>query len=306
MPLEVYGSSETGGVAWRQRQPGAIDAWHALPGVSWRICDDEGVLEVCSVPAGGSWLRLADRAQISGPERFLLQGRSDRIVKIEEKRISLDAVEAALSATGLAAESRVIVIGDGPGERQHLAAFVVPTAAGSAVIGDEGKAALNRQLRAALTPVVPALALPRRWRYLDRMPHNAQGKTSYAMLLALLDGADSQRPRWPRIDLVEQTAHKVLYELIVPSNLFYFDGHFSVAPVLPGVVQVDWAIHYARQVFTLGPHFSSIHALKFQLVIGPETPISLELSHDTAKGSVAFRYFSAAGQHASGRILFAH
>jgi hypothetical protein len=47
-----------------------------------------------------------------------------------------------------------------------------------------------------------------------------------------------------------------------------------------------------------------MQALKFQQMIRPECPVRLELSRDAAKGSLAFRYFSEAGAHASGRILY--
>ncbi|KFI08181.1 AMP-binding protein [Massilia sp. BSC265] len=297
-PIEVYGSSETGGVAWRRRPLGEV--WQALPGVQWRLGAD-GLLEVQSDHAGpDGWQRLADRAE-AGRGGFLLRGRADRIVKIEEKRISLDAIEAALLAGGLASEARVVPV-PAPG-RQVLAAFVVPSEAGQAVLGGEGRSALSRRLRTLLADGIEAVALPRRWRYLDHMPVNAQGKTTQAALLALLD----ERPRYPQLRLVEQAqeqaASRVLLELRVPANLLYFDGHFSVAPVLPGVVQVDWAIHYGRQYFGLGPSFGGIHALKFQQMIRPEQPVRLELVHDSAKGQLQFRYFSDAGAHASGRIL---
>ena len=39
-------------------------------------------------------------------------------------------------------------------------------------------------------------------------------------------------------------------------------------------------------------------------MIRPGTPVQLELAWDAAKGSLQFRYFSEAGAHASGRILF--
>jgi hypothetical protein len=39
-------------------------------------------------------------------------------------------------------------------------------------------------------------------------------------------------------------------------------------------------------------------------MIRPGEPVRLELVHDEAKGSLNFRYFSTAGQHASGRIIF--
>ncbi len=313
VPVEVYGSSETGGVAWRQRRSGADDSWLPFPTVEWRLGEDDG-LEVRSphLP-DDEWLALADRAERAtrgGEQRFLLRGRSDRIVKIEEKRISLTAMEAALTGTGLAAEARVILCDPVAGERQRVAAFVVPTIAGRTLLATGGKTALNARLRTALTATVELVALPRRWRYLDQMPVNAQGKTTLAALLKLLDQDDAgagsagdRRPRLPNVHELERTADRVLLELTAPSNLYYFDGHFDVAPILPGVVQVDWAIHYGRQYFPLPAIFKGINALKFQQVIQPAQPVRLELLHDAAKGSLQFRYASDAGQHSSGRVM---
>ncbi len=73
---------------------------------------------------------------------------------------------------------------------------------------------------------------------------------------------------------------------------------------MPGVAQVEWAIQLSRQYFALPPTFLGMHALKFQRVIRPAMPFSLEILHDPSKNSVAFRYYSADGTHASGRLLF--
>src|SRR5471032_1143295 len=46
IPLEVYGSSETGGIAWRQRGVVGDESWQPFPAVEWRIDSDDGLLAV--------------------------------------------------------------------------------------------------------------------------------------------------------------------------------------------------------------------------------------------------------------------
>ncbi len=299
-PIEVYGSSETGGVAWRQRGAQADEAWLALPGVHWRVADG-ALLEVRSAHLpDDAWLRLADRVQACADGRFLLAGRADRIVKIEEKRISLDAIEALLAASPLVTTARLLVCAALPGERQRLAAFVVLSGQGAALLASAGKPAVNARLRALLREAVEPVALPRRWRYLAALPQDAQGKTTHA----LLQGALDERPRVAQQRVLERACARVLLELLVPPELIYFDGHFAGAPVLPGVVQLDWAISNGRRYFDLPAHFRAVHALKFQRVVLPGSALTLELVFDAAKGSLHFSYLSEHGPHASGRVVF--
>ncbi|MBV8634954.1 MAG: acyl-CoA synthetase, partial [Burkholderiaceae bacterium] len=227
VPTEVYGSSETGGIAWRRRKSLTDDTWTAFPPVSWRIAED-GSLEVRSPHLfDRTWLRIPDRAEAVDDHGFVLKGRSDRIAKIEEKRVSLDAIEALLAASTLVATVRIVLCEEEAGRRQALAAFVVPTEAGKAVLA-AGKLALNRKLSALLRGAVEAVAMSRRWRYLDQLPTDAQGKTTQALLLALLD----ERPRELAWRELERDASHVKCEAEVPEDLLYFDGHFPDTPVL--------------------------------------------------------------------------
>jgi len=299
--IEVYGSSETGGVAWRQQHTTRDEIWTPLPGVEWRVDTAEGVLEVRSPHLPDEeWLRMADRAMLMGNNRFLLKGRVDRIAKIEGKRISLSAIEGQLAGSPLVQDARVLII---EGRRQQIAAVIVPSDSGRRKLAEIGKLAFNRMLRNLLSPSVEPVGLPRIWRYLEVLPINAQGKTTHRELIALLDGKPS-RPTWPIKRLLEKGAHSAAFDLIAPRDLFYFDGHFPDKPILAGVVQVDWVIALGRKCFDLPPVFRAIHALKFQRMIPPELPIKLELVHEPANSSLSFKITSQRGAHASGRILF--
>ena len=304
-PVEVYGSSESGGIAWRQRRTGGAVYWQPFANVAWRIGDD-GELEVRSPHLrDDQWLAMADRARAHGPAAFDLLGRADRIAKIEGKRVSLDALEAGLRASGLVMDARIV---PDDAENTRLAAFVIPNAAGQSLLAREGKLALNRRLRALLADLAETVALPRRWRYIDVLPVNAQGKTTRAMLLALLDLRDDAavaapvtEPGWTE---AARTEHSATLDLHIPAGLLYFDGHFPQAPILPGVVQLDWAIAHGRRLFALPPVFREVSALKFQNVIAPGATLQLQLDHDPGRGVLTFRYSSSAGQHSSGRVLF--
>ncbi len=291
--IEIYGSSETGGIAWR-RWDGSTPAWRALPGVEWRIAD--GQLEISSPHlADGSWWRSEDRAEADGEDGFRLLGRADRIVKIEERRVSLTALERQLQALDEVAEARVLVL---QGARSLLAAAVVPSARGRVRLDELGAAKFSRQLNAALAASHDAVARPHRWRFVDAMPVNAQGKSTIAALAALFR-PERPEPRWLR-----REGWQAELELELSPALAAFDGHFPQAAILPGVAQLDWAIRFGREAFALPPRFLRMEALKFQQVLRPGARVNLSLEWWPEKGALQFRYRSEAGAHASGRVLF--
>jgi len=301
LPVEVYGSSETGGVAWRRQHGESGVAWMPFPGVDWRIDPTERVLEVRSPNLHDpEWFRTADLAIASGEDGFMLDGRSDRIAKIEGKRISLSAIEALLSASPLISSVRALAL---EGRRQRIAVFIVLSDEGRRRLAASGRRGVNRALRALLSDSVEAVALPRLWRYLDALPANTQGKTTYAALMAMLDREPALHTS-PRRRLIEKSAERAVFELTGPRNLLYFDGHFPGQPILPGVVQLDWVIRFGRECFELPAEFRAVHGLKFRRVIPPDTPFILELDHRTGTAALDFKILSDLGTHASGRVLF--
>jgi hypothetical protein len=319
-PVEVYGSSETGGVAWRQRARHG-DTWQALPGVAFRIDDGELSVQSPHLP-DTQWWQTADRATPAGDgmDGFELQGRADRIVKIEEKRVSLSALEHRLKQSGDIAEARALMLvpphaeapispGDAPAAASRPAVVAALTEAGRAKLARAGKAALVAELRADLLATVDRVALPRRWRFVDALPVNAQGKSTEALLAALFqptpDAVPAERSRYPDVEwLVDEADHAVATLLLAP-DLTVFDGHFPGAPILPGVAQVDWAIVFARRRFTLPPVFRRLDALKFSQPTRPGMRIQIEWHWNAANATLRFEYRSDAGRHSSGRIVFA-
>jgi acyl-CoA synthetase (AMP-forming)/AMP-acid ligase II len=297
-PTEIYGSSETGGVAWRRWDDDAQSdgpTWHPLPGVRWRL--QEGLLEVQSphLPSGADWWRTPDRAQ-ADQEGFRLLGRADRIIKIEERRVSLDALERALAAHPLVHEARVLALNE---KRQMLAAVIVPSPQGVRVLSGNGRQALAKALDAALADGFEASTRPKRWRFVATLPTNAQGKTVLTALDALF------RPVRPPPNWLARTADAAELDITLTPDLLVFDGHFPQTPILPGVAQTDWAIRYAREVFALPARLLRLDALKFQHIARPGQTLRLRLAWSSSSATLGFTYTSPMGVHASGRAVFA-
>jgi len=129
-----------------------------------------------------AWLSTSDRAKLVEGGTFELLGRKDRIVKIEEKRVSLQAIEASLQGSAYVQEARAVVL---EGARTEIAAVIVLSAAGAELLQKSSKLTLNQALRDAASGRVERIGLPRKFRYVDAFPVNQQGKTSETMLRSL-------------------------------------------------------------------------------------------------------------------------
>ncbi|VXB49083.1 AMP-binding protein [Pseudomonas sp. 8AS] len=293
-PTEIYGSSETGGIAWRQ----GGELWTPFAGIELSL-NDQGALRIASpyLPAGHVE-QSADAAELQADGRFALRGRLDRIVKLEEKRISLPMLEQALLGHEWVADARLGVIQQG---RAYLGALVALSPSGLHALRNQGRKTLIETLRQHLAGHCEALALPRRWRLLAELPYSSQGKLAQAEVERLLA---SERPTrvTPR-SAVEQDGEWQL-ELDVPPDLAHFTGHFPQTPVLPGVVQVDWAQQLARELIAdLPPRFCGMEVLKFQQLVRPGDRLQLSLRFDAERGKLYFAYRNGEAACSSGRIL---
>lgn len=292
-PSEIYGSSETGGIAWRQG--GTL--WQAFAEIELDT-NEQGALRIRSpyLPSGHTE-QSADAVRFHADRRFELLGRMDRIVKLEEKRISLPALEQALSQHPWVSEARLAVIQE---NRAFLGALLALSAEGLHALRNQGRKTIIEALRQHLAAHCEALALPRRWRLFSRLPANSQGKLTQATVDSLLA---SERPKLPDVLSAQAQQDQWQLELEVPLDLAYFTGHFPSTPVLPGVVQIDWAQHLAQQYLQLPIHFAGMEVLKFQQLVRPGDRIQLQLRFDASRHKLYFSYQQGENAVSSGRIL---
>ncbi|MEJ2127498.1 MAG: hypothetical protein P8X81_01490 [Woeseiaceae bacterium] len=108
----------------------------------------------------------------------------------------------------------------------------------------------------------------------------------------------------PQIVSESADSNRAEFEIRIPRDLLYLQGHFPGEPVLPGVVQVHWAIELARKHFDLKSEFVAIEGLKFHRVIEPDTRLGLTVEYDDASGKLRFAYTSGDDTYSQGRVLF--
>ena len=111
---------------------------------------------------------------------------------------------------------------------------------------------------------------------------------------------------WPQLLETQFSSENETVELsfFVPEDLDYFNGHFPNAPILAGVVQLHWAVEYAKEQFSFTHrNVQNLEVLKFKAVIVPGQNLQLTLTKKSNE-KIIFSYVSDKGQHASGRIVF--
>lgn len=189
-PVEVYGSTETSGIAYRQQSSTGL-AWTPFDNAKvWK--GEDGCLRIISPyiknPEG---FATADLVEFTGEgNKFILKGRSDSIVKIEEKRISMTEVENRLIESGLVEDVKVIALSNDV--RQFLAAAVVLNEMGKKKFEGVEKYLVNRFFHEWLMKFFENVVLPKKWRFVDALPVDVQGKKHRNEIAALFENGQEE------------------------------------------------------------------------------------------------------------------
>ena len=165
---EIYGSTETGALAWR-RWTGDDPVWECLPGLELHARDDDSV--AVSSPYFSEPMVLSDHIELLSSTRFRLHGRTDDVIKVAGNRASLfDLNDALLSAPGVRDGAYYMPI-DVSAPMVRPSAFVV--------LGPDG--AIDDVLAFLRTRMAPVF-LPRPLVEVKNLPRAASGKLSRSAL----------------------------------------------------------------------------------------------------------------------------
>nr|WP_314748050.1 AMP-binding protein [uncultured Campylobacter sp.] len=292
--IEIYGSTETGIVAKDEgcglRLFGAVDAG----------LDDRGALNVSSPWC--EFFQTNDAASID-EGRLTLQGRIDRIVKLNDKRVSLESIEAKLLESGLLADCYCA-----PHPKfKRIAALLEFNGEGLKKFRKIGKKGVAAELKELLK--LEFKNSVRYFKIVEKMPRNQQGKFEKSEFENALFA--SPKPVWsggrvneageicggqiyingqnlasgPNCGAVnandtrakfdesgerlENSAQKYEFGAIMHAGLEIFESHFPNLPLLPGFMQLDYVFELACGVGIDVSGARAVENLKFMKFVRP-------------------------------------
>jgi 3-hydroxymyristoyl/3-hydroxydecanoyl-(acyl carrier protein) dehydratase len=169
------------------------------------------------------------------------------------------------------------------------------------LLNANGIGALRQHGRQALLDHVRAhvgecgASSPQIWRLLGAAPDDLSPHALDALLLS---------PRPDHVVPMTEREQDGIWTLVLrlPPELIHFDGHFPQAPVLPGVLQVGWALALAAPRLGTSMQCREMESLKFQQLLRPCDEVELTLRLDAARGKLHFAYHLAGAHASSGRL----
>ena len=314
--IEIYGSTETGIVAKDDgcglRLFDAVDAG----------LDDRGALSVSSPWC--EFFQTNDAASID-EDRLALQGRIDRIVKLNDKRVSPESIEAKLLESGLLADCYCA-----PHPKfKRIAALLQLNGEGLKKFRKIGKKGVVAELKELLK--LEFKNSVRYFKIVEKMPRNQQGKFEKSEFENALFA--SPKPVWSggRVNEAGKIcygsgqnlesalncdtnascvkfdeggdrldgAQKYEFGAIMHAGLEIFESHFPNLPLLPGFMQLDYVFELASMVGVDISGASTVENLKFMKFVRPGD--LLRIYFEKRGGKLYFELFCNGKKCSTGR-----
>ena len=314
--IEIYGSTETGIVA-----KDCGDGLRLFGAVNVGL-DDRGALNVSSPWC--EFFQTNDAASID-EGRLALQGRIDRIVKLNDKRVSLESIEAKLLESDLLADCYCA-----PHPKfKRIAALLQLNGEGLKKFRKIGKKGVVAELKELLK--LEFKNSVRYFKIVEKMPRNQQGKFEKSEFENALFA--SPKPVWSggRVNEAGKIcygsgqnlesalncdtnasyvkfdeggerldgAQKYEFGAIMHAGLEIFESHFPNLPLLPGFMQLDYVFELASMVGVDISGASTVENLKFMKFVRPGD--LLRIYFEKRGGKLYFELFCNGKKCSTGR-----
>ncbi|MBR5304008.1 MAG: acyl-CoA synthetase [Candidatus Gastranaerophilales bacterium] len=281
--VEIYGSTESGVIAFRQNPQYNLKIFKNV-----RIVLLGNSAEISTPYSFEEKNVVNDEIELLTGREMKVVGRTDRVLKIMEKRISAEEVEKELALNSFVQDAYCLKYGE------KLACLVALTREGKEFVISFGVSELKKNLKTFLDNKFEII--PQKWKFIDEIPKNINGKIDKVKIENLFDINLSL----PLILDRKYSEKEAVIQLYFYHNCNFFKGHFENYPVLPGVVQLYFASFFAKDAFNVECTSGQFRKIKFSNLIKPDKVIFLRLEH-TERG-VVYSYFDEENTYSSGQL----
>ncbi len=183
---EIYGSTETGGIALRSS--GADHgSWGPFACIDWKILADHLCIRSPFVSPdlprdAGGFFMTADRVAGAGGNRFTLRGRADHVVKVAGRRVDLEEIQEKIRRIPGVTDAYVTALPLKQARQAEISALVVSDLPA-------------RGLRAAIRSLDESAGRPRRIRIVGALPTLPNGKIDRERVERLLCAQSAEEDR---------------------------------------------------------------------------------------------------------------
>ena len=177
--VEVYGSTETGGIATRNRRAGETD-FTPFSTVDWKISRERLLVRSPYISLQtprdeDGFFMTGDRVEAAPGNSFALKGRMDGITKVAGKRVDLEEIRETIRQYPGVEDCFILALPDPSGRENQICALVQATV-------------LNKEdLFTSLQTRLESYGLPRVIRRTNTMPLTGAGKYDLAAIRRILD-----------------------------------------------------------------------------------------------------------------------
>jgi 3-hydroxymyristoyl/3-hydroxydecanoyl-(acyl carrier protein) dehydratase len=171
------------------------------------------------------------------------------------------------------------------------------------ILSEEGLATLRRyghdSVAESCAPGLPAEAV----RFVDASEGPALEGASEAGLAAR---CAAPAPRRPLVVAARPgEGRSATIDLRIQPDLACLRGHFATLPVVPGAVQLGWALDFGAEMLGTPRALRDALSVKFERIIQPGRSLSLRIAADEGASTLRFEFACARGRYSGGRIVIA-
>ncbi len=258
--IEIYGSTETGVIGFRENPENKFQKFSGIEIL--KTTEDFTQLE--TQYSKDSIVEISDRISFLN-NQISFMGRSGRILKILEKRISANDLEAAIKQNSLIKDAYCFEYNN------KIAALIVLEKAGIDFVIKNGKFELTKMLKNSLASKFEIL--PHKWRLWYEIPTDIRGKVDKNLIKELFD----LNLALPLITNSLMDGENASIEMVFLKNSNFFKGHFEELPILAGVVQLFYANFFSKLIFDIDCRCGQLRKIKFSNIIRPNKEVYLHL-----------------------------